>query len=422
MNRSVLVVGGLVAVALTLGAACDPPQKAPPGSDSGVDPVTLDAATGSTDSGAETADSGDSALPTPSKITLRGKTYAPNGTLPLSGVLVYQTDSLPAPIPDAAYCDLCRPLPVGTFALSAADGSFELMAEAGTHYLVTEKGQFRRVRMIIVDADGGMQDVASALTTLPGASLVSADGQNDTIPRIALMNEPTPADNDAPQIALAALGVTSWTSFSNDVGLVNEENLRKYHTVMFPCDAGSAIHPGSSEHEAVRAYVQAGGKVFASDWSHGFVDGAFREFFKAANSVWTAETGPQAPAGRYDDEALKAWLANVAPGEDPSSTHFEGIWSSYNGVQAAEVPSASAGTHTVAPHVYATITDTNPRYRSPEAATSLEFGCGRALLSTFHMHDSPSSSSNATQEKALLHMLLDVSTCIGEPGKGPPSN
>lgn len=51
----------------------------------------------------------------------------------------------------------------------------------------------------------------------------------------------------------------------------------------------------------------------------------------------------------------------------------------------------------------------------------MEFGCGRALLSTFHVHGS-GGQNLLMQEKALLYMLLDVSTCIGEPGKGGPVN
>ena len=362
-------------------------------------------------------DSGGPPLSTPGKTTLRGKTYAPNGTLPLAGVLVYETDALPAPIPDAAYCDSCRVLPAGTFVQSAADGSFELMGHAGTHYLVTEKGQFRRVRTIVVGADGTVQDVAKVITTLPGATAAGTDGQDDTIARIAMMDEQSPGDNDAIQNALTALGITSWTSFGDDLGKVNEENLRNYHIALFPCDGTSLNKPGSSERTALRAFVQAGGKVYASDWSHQFVDEPFEEFFKHPNRVWGADTGAQAPAGKYEDDGLKAWLGNVSPGEDPNDTHFEGVWSTYLGVQPADVPDATGATHTVTPHVYASVTETSGLYYSKEAATSMEFGCGRALLSTFHVHGG-SSSNLLMQEKALLYMLLDVSTCIGEPGKG----
>lgn len=361
----------------------------------------------------------------PGKTTLKGKTYAPNGTLPLAGVLVYETNTPPEPIPDHVYCDSCRVLPAGTFVQSSADGSFELMGHAGTRYLVTEKGQFRRVRKIEVAADGTVQDVAKEITTLPGEPTTGADGQSDTTARIALMEEPAAGDNDPIQQALLALGITNWTNFGDDLDKVNADNLAGFHIALFPCDGSSLNKPGGDERQALRSFVQAGGKVYASDWSHQFVDEPFEEFFKHPNRVWGAgdgEPGVQAPAGQYEDDGLKAWLGSVSPNEDPMQTHFEGVWSTYLGVQPATVPDvAGSGTHLVTPHVYASVTETSGLYFSKEAATSMEFGCGRALLSTFHVHGG-TSSSLLMQEKALLYMLLDVSTCIGEPGEGPPVN
>jgi hypothetical protein len=360
---------------------------------------------------------GGGVLTTPGKTTLKGKTYAPNGTLALAGVLVYETNTPPDAIPEQTYCDSCRVLPEGTFVQSAPDGSFELMAHAGTRYLVSEKGQFRRIRKIEVGADGTVQDVAHEVTTLPGMTAAGSNGEGDTSARIAMMDEQSAGDNDAIQQALLALGITEWTSFHDDLSQVNEANLKNFHIALFPCDGTSLNKPGSSERAALRSFVQAGGKVYASDWSHQFVDEPFEEFFEHPNRVWGADTGAQAPAGKYEDVDLKAWLANVSPNEDPDSTHFEGVWSTYLGVHPATVPDTTGGTHLVTPHVYASVTETSGLYYSHEAATSMEFGCGRALLSTFHV-DGGNSSNLLMQEKALLYMLLDVSTCIGEPGKG----
>lgn len=423
MNGSALALGGLLATALTLGAACGSATRGDfedeAGADSGASSGASATTSGSSGPGAIGSDDAGGLVSTsPGQTTLRGKTYAPNGTLPLAGVLVYETDSPPAPIPDGTYCDSCRVLPAGTFVQSGADGSFELMGHAGTRYLVTEKGQFRRVRTIEVGADGTVQDVAKEITTLPGATAAGVNGQDDTIARIAMMAEQTPGDHDAIQQALAALGITSWTSFENDLGKVTEENLRKYHIALFPCDGSPRNKPGSAERAALRAFVQAGGKVYASDWSHQFVDEPFKEFFKNPNRTWAADTGAQAPAGKYVDDGLKAWLGNVSPGENPEATHFEGVWSTYLGVKAADVPDATGALHSVTPHVYASVTENSGLYYSKEAATSMQFGCGRALLSTFHVHGG-SSANLLMQEKALLYMLLDVSTCIGEPGRGP---
>lgn len=418
MHRSALSLGSLV-VTFALAAACGSegrPDFATAGADGGGPAAATSSSSGQSGPAIGADDSG-AALATPGQTTLKGKTYAPNGTLPLAGVLVYETNTPPDPIPDGTYCDSCRVLPEGTFVQSGADGSFEFKAHAGARYLVTEKGQFRRVRKIVVGPDGTVQDVEKEVTTLPGATAAGTDGQIDTAARIALMDEQSAGDNDAIQQALTALGITQWTSFHDDLDQVNAANLANFHIALFPCDGSTMNKPGSSERAAIRGFVQAGGKVYASDWSHQFVDEPFEEFFDHPNRVWNADTGAQAPAGKYEDADMKAWLGNVSPGEDPNSTHFEGVWSTYLGVQAADVPDATGATHTVTPHVYASVTDTSGLYYSKEAATSMEFGCGRALLSTFHVHGA-SGQNLLMQEKALLYMLLDVSTCIGEPGKG----
>lgn len=413
-----LAVGTFVAATLTL-VACGAAGR-PDFDESSTDAGGVSSGNASTPEegrGPIGGDAGESSLAEPGKTTLRGITYAPNGTLPLAGVLVYETDAPPAAIPDHVYCDSCRVLPAGTFVQSASDGSFELMGHAGTRYLVTEKGQFRRVRKIEVAPDGTVQELESDLTTLPGKAKAGAEGQDDSVARIALMKEHSAGDNDAIHLALLALGITEWTSFDDDLGKVNETELGTFHVALFPCDGSSMNKPKSAHRQALRSFVQAGGKVYASDWSHQFVDEPFEEFFKHPVRVWNADTGAQAPAGTFNDADLSAWLGAVSPNEDPSSTHFEGVWSTSLGVQSAQVPDANGVAHQVTPHVYASVTENSGLYYSKEAATSVEFGCGRALLSTFHVHGG-TSNNLLMQEKALLYMLLDVSTCIGEPGKG----
>lgn len=421
MRRRALSLGALAFATFSFAVACGTESREDfdPNADGGL------SATSSGASGQQSTPpiSGDDASPPlvgPGKTTLNGITYAPNGTLPLAGVLVYETDTPPAPIPEGVYCDSCRVLPAGTFVQSAADGTFQLMGHAGTRYLVTEKGQFRRVRKIEVGADGTVQEIEHAVTTLPGSTAAGAEGQDDTIARIALMDEQG-GDGDSIQVVLQGLGISEWTSFGDDLGKVSDDSLQKFHVALFPCDNSSLNKPRAAEKQALRNFVQAGGKIYGSDWSHMYVDETFPEFFKRANQTWTDTRGAESPSGRFDDVGMSAWLANVSPGENPADTEFQGVWSYSNGVKAADVPDANGGTHTVTPHVYASVTETATFYASPEAATSVEFGCGRALLSTFHVHGG-TSSNLLMQEKALLYMLLDVSTCIGEPGVGGPVN
>ena len=74
-------------------------------------------------------------------VTFEGTVLAPNGVLPLSNALVYVTAQKPAAIPEGAYCDECVTLPDGTFAMSAADGTYTLAsvpaAATPTTYTIT---------------------------------------------------------------------------------------------------------------------------------------------------------------------------------------------------------------------------------------------------------------------------------------------
>src|SRR5512135_272328 len=60
---------------------------------------------------------------------LTGKVLAPEGTIPISGALVYLANAQPAPIPNGVYCDKCVELsPDTAYTYSNADGTFDLGA------------------------------------------------------------------------------------------------------------------------------------------------------------------------------------------------------------------------------------------------------------------------------------------------------
>ena len=107
-----------------------------------------------------------------------------NGTIPISGALVYLTNSAPPAIPTKTYCDRCVVLDASTpHVFSNPDGTFELPAYAtGDAMLVVQKGAFRRVRKITVN--GGAQPLPHPYTTLPG-KMDKAHG--DDIPKMAVI-------------------------------------------------------------------------------------------------------------------------------------------------------------------------------------------------------------------------------------------
>src|SRR5690606_28125881 len=72
--------------------------------------------------------------------SLTGIVRAPEGTIPISGALVYLTPTLPDAIPQQVFCDKCIDLGTETaYTLSEADGSFSLDAyQTGDFYLVVQ--------------------------------------------------------------------------------------------------------------------------------------------------------------------------------------------------------------------------------------------------------------------------------------------
>ena len=337
------------------------------------------------------------------KVELSGTTYAPNGTLPLAGVLVYWTTDEPEEIPDGVYCDACVKLPENTSVISGSDGRFKLSVPTGREvYVVTQKGQFRRVRQVTFTEDDDKFDKKT--TTLPGR-MKKSDG--DTIPKIGVMTEPDSTTYDMIQTALKGLGIDQWDDFDNDYGEL--DNLSSYHIMMFPC--GSNAPRNQADKDKVREFTAAGGKVYVSDYAMEWADKVFPEFFEAPMTKDGRET---APKGQFEDDGLAAWLASDGVDEDPSNTKFEGVWSSFHGLQSADVPSPenNGNTITVEPKVWASVTSSG--YGSGEASVSYSYGCGREMASIFHVHGRTPDDLLA-QEKALLYMLLEVSSCI-EPG------
>lgn len=337
------------------------------------------------------------------KAEVSGTTYAPNGDLPLSGVLVYWTKTEPEAIPSGVYCDECVELAEGTSAISGADGKFTLKIPANDDsvYVVTQKGQFRRVRKVNLAEDATKLD--KELTTLPGKT-DEADG--DTIPKIALMTEPTSTTFDMIQTALEGLGIEEWDNLEGDRNVIKND-LDQYQIAMFPCGSGEPAD--DEEKDALRAFVEKGGKIYASDYSHEYADAVFPEYF---TSPMTQDGTSTAPDGSFLDDGLSNWLTAI--GDDPQDATFEGVWSSFHGIQAAEVPAPDGTLKTFEPKVWTRVTD-EADYGSGEASISFPYGCGRGMASIFHVHGTDSSNL-LEQEKALLYMLLEVSACVKKGG------
>jgi len=410
-------LGGLaMTVAVALGAC----------GSSGRDPV---AATG--DGGAGGPGTGDpsvigsnndtpDAKPTPVG-TLTGKVLMPEGTIPVSDALVYLTSAVPDAIPDGAYCDKCIALDSYAFTYSKPDGTFELPAyKTGDQYLVVQKGQFRRYRTISVAA--GPQDVPNGRTTLPGKNNAQL---GDTIPKMLIW----PGTWDHVERSLKKLGVEEFEQFEPglDFGAPAKKmaDFPKYHMIFFPCTGGAqldqtpvcSINVDNKLLDAAKNFVGLGGKLYVSDWSYEYV----RQGWKGA-VTWDGETqqigsacqgGGGDQGATWEDPSLKDWMTAIGDG----TTSVKGAWTSLKSVNPFQTVDENGQAVTQTPKVWVSA---NGR----PTTVSFQDRCGRVLYSTYHTEGSDStiggSKTLLAQEKALLHILLEVGVCVGPKPQPPP--
>jgi hypothetical protein len=366
-------------------------------------------------------DAGESDAVPPPIGEVTGNVLAPEGTIPISGALVYLTREAPAEIPSGTYCDKCVQLSSYAFTYSDAHGFFRLpVYEEGDQYMVTQKGQFRRVRHVTVHA--GSQAGKPDDARLPGKN-DAANG--DTIPKMKVMQ----ANWDSIANSLRKLGITEYdgppTGFTVDHTLDDITVASKYHIIFIPCAgqttdpstsnvACSGIYaPSSGSKGVVKDFIQRGGKLYVTDWSYEYVNQTWPGFLsftgddpKVIGSACT--TGDYSGPARFDDPSLKAWMDAIGEQNAQLQKNYVGV----DGTTAQPGLDENGQPVTITPKVWAsTLVGGAARI----ATVSFQDKCGRVMYSTYHAEGTDNGGSNTllAQEKALFHILLEVSACVG---------
>lgn len=365
---------------------------------------------------------------------LKGRVFAPEGTIPIAGALVYLAPAPPAGIPQNVYCDRCVEIDQTVpFTFAGPDGIFDLgFPTVGSFYIVVRKGQFQRARRI--DVVAGEQYVDTGLTTLPKKTDAAAF---DYIPRMAIAS----GSWDAVDVTLAKLGLGTLKAgilgrptidahefdiFPSTQMLRDKAKLGQYHVIFIPCsgsaDFGASPQCGvdslvsdSTVKQNLDEWVAAGGKLYVTDWSYEFV----RQPFPGRIS-WQGETSQLGSAcgGEWDgaatvkDPDMQTWLATQPTGAI-TSFDVKANWTMIDAVHPVPDQDADGQPITVTPKVWVE----GATSAGPKAATvSFEHRCGRVLFSTYHTEaDQGSFTTLLAQERALLYILLEVGVCIGPP-------
>jgi hypothetical protein len=373
------------------------------------------------------AGSAGSAGSAPIDATLTGVVHAPNGTIPISGALVYLAPFAPKPIPDANFCDKCVEIADTTpYTLTKPDGSFSLPAPSGAWTLVVQKGAFRRARPYTVVP--GPQTVPAELTRFPGKTDAAND---DFIPKLAII----PGAWDKIEKTLGKLGIQQFDSFENKFPpnlsdptapyalLHDPALLNKYNVLFVPCSSASGgsfddptaqCKQGAPEEAKVRKnlqeFVAAGGKLYSTDYQYEYMRRPWPGYV-----TWngeTSESGSACKAGEYTapavvgDDGLQAWLgAQSIDNFDLEANYL--IIDKVNTVQGLGLDGNPAS---ITPKVW--MKGSINGVEKP-TTVSFEHGCGRVMYSTYHTEDKKSGSGLLPQELALLYIILEVNVCIG---------
>lgn len=403
------------------------------------------------------------------EATLTGIVTAPNGTIPISGALVYLTQDPPT-IPQTVYCSECVDLACGTaYTFTDPDGSFSLAAPTGQWNVVVQKGQFMRVTPL--DLVAGDNPLAAEVTRMPDHN-DPPSGQ--FIPRIAIAL----GDHDHLEDALAKLGLGAtdikdfkellvngsqqfdvWDNapdrdFAGSKGsftqlVQNYALMEAYHIIFVPCTQQAGEYLEALDDPAVQANIQTwvanGGKWYVADWSSEAISVPFpqyQDFWLRKDSTtveqWkdqnTADLGRYDPLGTVLDPDLEAWLdalppdlKDINPLNDPDLESYPVIDALpdvqtmyvYSGVKAVHevlVPDNMGGQVNVGHKVWiegpgAESWGVPPADQNWPLTITGEYGCGRIMFTAYHTVESGGYVGLSPQELILMYLILEIGVC-----------
>jgi hypothetical protein len=392
------------------------------------------------------------------ETTISGTVFAPNGTLPVSGAVVYVPNGEVPPIADGARCETCaswlpeRPAAITT---SSTDGSFVLHdVPIGLDVpVVVQVGKWRRMLTLPKVERCVDHPVDRELSRLP------RNRREGRLPRIALTTgacddlgcllpklgiDPdeigVPSDGDAKSVHVylgamdparaprgAPLASSLWSSAAS---------LSRYDMILLSCECGERLeNKGPAANEAMTRYLEGGGRIFTTDfmytWYRDTPSSALRSAIDVAGGGHEGGKPVSIVPGEGNGKALAEWLRASTPAS-PQVTEgqvdFESVFDNLRSVDKSRVrvwaqssrpnaPSSGPGARIVSIDF--------PLQAAPEKR------CGRAVHIDAHVNqasdddrvgpDYPRTCAGTMGpgEHALAYFLFHLATCITPPATRP---
>ncbi|MDB4958026.1 MAG: hypothetical protein JWO36_5595 [Myxococcales bacterium] len=387
--------------------------------------------------------------------TISGTVFAPNGTLPLYGADVYVPNAAVPPFTAGAQCSRCSTdLPGSPIVQTSSDeaGKFSLQnVPSGDNIpVVIAIGKWRRQVVIPHINECADNPITSANTSLPKKS---SEGD---IPQIAI----TTGNADSLECLIRKLGVddseistsagagkvhlyagngvnkfkagfpggsgqtfTSATPFWSSVA-----TLTPYDIVILSCEG--AQNPNTKPQaamDAMKAYADLGGRVFASHWHNIWIGGAFQAGGNGQKpAVWTsiatwANGNDPGPVDLIDEvgnpkgASFATWMLNVMGSTVRDQIQLQSgtdrsTCTMINNTKAERWTYAQSNMH-----------PQNFQFTTPNEA-AVDMRCGKVVFSDMHVSGGPgggdypdSCGTGLTltpQEKALAFMFFDIASCV----------
>lgn len=385
--------------------------------------------------------------------TVTGVVYAPEGTIPLYNVVVYVPNAPLSPLPEGASCDQCGSTlsgkPIVT-AITDTSGQFVLenVPVGADIPLVIQVGKWRR--QVKIPQVTACQD--NPITSPDMLRLPRSQSEGD-LPRIAL----TTGGADPLECLLRKIGIDDSEFSTSDEGSgrvhlywgyggsheyvsgisdgatfpgakdfwSDKANLMKYDVVLLACEGGqNQDEKPQAALDALFEYTKSGGRVFASHWNNYFLDHGPDPFPATATFNYqpdlpnpiTAAVDTSFPKG----QALSEWLVNVGASQVAGEIEIKEAQHTVDAVnpEIAQQWITAPGHGSVQYYTFNT-----------PLAVPADQQCGRVVFSDIHVSSGDQvgktfptgcvTGEMSPQEKALLFMLFDLSSCI-IPDEDPP--
>ena len=394
--------------------------------------------------------------------SLTGKVFAPNGTLPLYNAIVYVPNSTPTPFTDGVTCDRCNGSVSGNpvvQTLTDASGSFTLTnVPVGNNIpLVIQLGKWRRQVTIPSVPSCVSTPLDATMTSLPKnrtegsmPQMAIASGSADPFECLLLKAGIDPTEITPPSgtgrihfyLGETKPGTTmanapSEGDATNGI-FVSLTKMLKYDVIMLPCE-GTNNYSGTTgpQRALLVQYLDAGGRIFSTHYSY--------QWLTYANSPYNAVSSDNGGNGWNVDQAqpcgmastcgyigtldtsfpkgmaFSSWLGNVTMPPVNGSFEITDPRNDLDGLNAMTKAAQRWMYHTGDNKVlHATFnTPLNP----PHDDRGKTQYCWRVVFSDFHVSANEAMAGGTfpgacmsgpltTQEKALVFMLFDLSSCV----------